>query len=232
MSDAARLTRHMRLLQLGDSALPVGGFLFSHGLESSVQQKVVRDAATLEAYVRTALRQSATGDGVALLRAHDAAAAGDLDGLAAIDRLVFERKLNEEVRVMTVRMGRKLAELVDAIAGDGLNAAHLARIKAGEAPGTHPVTLAVASFALGLSGRDGFAAQQYGVASAILGAALRLMRLSFVDTQRILHGALSETPALLEEIEGAAAEEMSSFTPLVDVLAAIHVKGHVRMFMN
>ena len=226
------LTQLLRLLQLGDSALPVGGFSFSHGLESAVQQEVVHDAGTLDAYVRTALRQSATGDGVALLRAWDAAAARDLDGLLAIDRLVFERKLNEEVRVMTVRMGRKLVELVDAIAGDGFNAAYLARIKAAGAPGTHPVALAVACAALGLTGRDGFAAQQYGVASAILGAALRLMRLSFVDTQRILHGTLADTAALLEEIADRSAEEMASFAPFVDVLAAIHVKGHVRMFMN
>jgi urease accessory protein len=226
------LTHLLRLLQLGDSALPVGGFSFSHGLESAVQQEVVRDAKTLDAYVRTALRQSATGDGVALLRASDTVAAGDLEGLVAIDRLVFERKLNEEVRVMTVRMGRKLVELVDAVAGGGFNAAYLGRIRAAEAPGTHPVALAVACARLGLTGRDGFAAQQYGVASTILGAALRLMRLSFVDTQRILHGSLADTPALLDEIESASAEEMSGFAPFVDVLASIHVKGHVRMFMN
>jgi urease accessory protein len=232
LSDAPGLTQLFRLLQFGDSALPVGGFSFSHGLESATQQGVVHDAATLDAFVRTALRQSATGDGVALLRAHDAAVAGDAGAIGAIDRLVFERKLNEEVRLMTVRMGRKLAELTEAVFGGQLNAAFLAQIKAGATPGTHPVALAVACAGLGLDGRDGFAIQQYGVASAILGAALRLMRLSFVDTQRILHQALADAPAAFDEIAGASAEEMSSFAPFTDVLAAIHVKGHVRMFMN
>jgi urease accessory protein len=232
MSGAPEIGRLLRLLQIGDSALPVGGFSFSHGLESATQQGVVHDAATLDAFVRTALRQSAIGDGVALLRAHEAAVAGDTEALCAIDRLVFERKLNEEVRLMTVRMGRKLAELAEALGAGPANAAFLARVKAGETPGTHPVALATASAGLGLCRSDAFAAQQYGVASAILGAALRLMRLSFVDTQRILLAVLAEAPAAHDEIAEAPAEDMASFAPFTDVLAAIHVRGHVRMFMN
>ena len=41
------MTDLLRLLQFGDSMLPVGAFSFSNGLESAVQQGVVHDAATL-----------------------------------------------------------------------------------------------------------------------------------------------------------------------------------------
>ena len=69
----------------------------------------------LREFVLTVMHQSATSDGVALLCAHRAAKAQDIDALMTIDRATFERKLNEETRLMTVRMGRKLAELADAI---------------------------------------------------------------------------------------------------------------------
>lgn len=75
------------------------------------------------------MHQSATSDGVALLCAHRAAKAKDIDALMIVDRAAFERKLNEETRLMTVRMGRKLAELADAIMSDRLNHEWLVRIK-------------------------------------------------------------------------------------------------------
>src|SRR6516164_6908136 len=100
-----------RLLQFGDSAFPIGGFSFSNGLESAIQQRVVTDAASLLAFARTATIQTARGDGVALIHAHRAALIGDLGEVVRIDERVFSRKLSSETRTMSVRMGRKAAEL-------------------------------------------------------------------------------------------------------------------------
>ena len=77
---AARLAR---MLQFGDSMFPIGGFAFSGGLESAIQKRVVTDAATLLAFTRTAVEQASRGDGIALVCAHRAAAAGDVDELVA-----------------------------------------------------------------------------------------------------------------------------------------------------
>ena len=220
------------LLQFGDSALPVGGFSFSNGLESAIQRNIVHDADSLREFVLTAMRQAATCDGVALLCAHRAARAQDVAALMAIDRATFERKLNEETRLMIVRMGRKLCELSDAIIGDGLSRDWLGKIKRAETAGTHPVSLAIALAALGVERTDAFGIHQYGVATTILGAALRLMRMSFVDTQKILLDVTATVASAYEEVADANVEDMACFAPMTDILAAMHVKGHVRMFMN
>jgi urease accessory protein UreF len=47
------------LLQIGDSALPVGGYSHSWGLEAAVARGAVRDAPTLERWVRSWLRHAA-----------------------------------------------------------------------------------------------------------------------------------------------------------------------------
>jgi urease accessory protein len=220
------------LLQFGDSALPVGGFSFSHGLESAVQLGLVDGPATLRAYTETTMQQAASGDGVALLCAHRAAEAGDVDELMRIDRLTHERKLNEETRLMTLRMGRKLCELAAGMIEADLPRDWFARIRAGGTPGTHPVSLAIALSALGANRFDAFGVQQYGVANAVLSAALRLMRISFVDTQKILLDVTALAGPAYDRVADATIEEMASFAPIVDILAAVHVKGHVRMFMN
>jgi len=227
-----RLPELLHILQFGDSALPVGGFSFSNGLEAAVQQNIVHDPPTLREYVLTALRQSATSDGIALLCAHRASKANDLESLLIIDRASYERKVNEEARLMSVRMGRKLCELAVAVIGHTFIRDWGERIRKAETAGTHTVSLALALGALGVTDRDAFGVQQYGVATTILSAALRLMRMSFVDTQTILLEMSSAIATAYEDVADAGVDDMASFSPMTDILAAIHVKSHVRMFMN
>ena len=67
-----------------------------------MQKRIVTDAVTLESFARTAVEQAAMGDGIAVVWAHRAAAAGDLDELVRIDERVFARKLSSETRTMSV----------------------------------------------------------------------------------------------------------------------------------
>ena len=221
-----------RLLQFGDSMFPIGSFAFSGGLESAIQKRVVTDAETLHAYARTALEQAAMGDGIALVWAHRAAAAGDLDEVARIDERVYARKLSSETRTMTVRMGKKFAEMGAEVIGAPLLKTWLERIGAGATPGCYPVSLAVNFAVQGLPARDAFIAHQYGVAAMILSAALRLMKISHVDTQRILYRLDAGAEAAYEAAAAARLDDMAGFAPLTEVLAAVHVKSHVRLFMN
>jgi urease accessory protein len=221
-----------RLLQFGDSMLPVGGFAFSGGLESAIQKRVVTDAGTLLAYARTAVEQAARGDGIGLVCAHRAAAAGDLDELVRIDERLLARKLSGETRTMSVRMGRKLAELAAQVTGLPLAASWLRRIEAGATPGCYPVALAVNFAAQGLPAHAAFVVHQYGVAATILGAALRLMRIGHVDTQRMLYELNAGVDAAWRHAERSGLDDMAGFAPLAEVLAAVHVRAHVRLFMN
>jgi urease accessory protein len=220
------------MLQFGDSMFPIGAFAFSGGLESAVQKRVVTDAVTLEAFVRTAVEQAAMGDGIAVVWAHRAAAAGDVDELVRIDERVHARKLSSETRTMSVRMGKKFAELGADVTGAPLLAAWRDRIDAGDTPGCYPVALAVNFAVQGLPVRDAFVVHQYGVAAMILSAALRLMKISHVETQRMLYRLNADAEAGYEVASRARLVDMAGFAPLTEVLAAAHVKAHVRLFMN
>jgi urease accessory protein len=221
-----------RLLQFGDSMFPIGGFSFSCGLESAVQTGVVNDRATLHAFARTALEQAARGDGIALIAAHRAATKGDVEALTAIDRRAFARKPSDETRTMSTRMGRKFTEIGVEVIGAPLIRSWLVRIAEGATPGCYPVALAVNFAAQGLSAREAFLVHHYGLATAILGAALRLMRLSHVDTQAMLYDLNAGVDAAYEIAAAARLSDMAGFAPLSDILAAVHTKAHVRLFMN
>lgn len=72
----------------------------------------------------------------------------------------------------------------------------------------------------------------YGVAMTILSAAQRLMRITHLDSQKILAEVTSLFPDYAEMALNTRPEEMSSFSPMIDILAAVHVDAHVRLFMN
>jgi len=224
--------RLSRLLQFGDSMFPIGGFSFSGGLESAIQKGVVSDVATLQAFARTAVEQAALGDGIALIWAHRAASAGDLAELERIDQQVYGRKLSSETRSMTVRVGKKFAEMGAGITGAPLLSAWLERIQQGATPGCYPVGLAVNFAAQDLPERDAFIVHQYGVGSMILSAALRLMKVSHVETQRILYELNSDAEAAFDLAARSSLADMAGFAPLLEILAAVHVKAHLRLFMN
>lgn len=221
-----------RLLQFGDSMFPVGGFAFSAGLESAVQKRVVTDAGTLESFARTVVEQAAMGDGIAVVCAHRAAAAGDFAEVARIDRQVHARKLSSETRAMTVRMGKKYAEMAAEVSSLPQLVAWRDRIGDGATPGCYPVALAVNFAAQALPARDAFVVHQYGVATMVLSAALRLMRIGHVETQRMLYRLNAGVDAAYETAARATLADMAGFAPVVEILAAVHVKAHVRLFMN
>jgi urease accessory protein len=230
--DHASAVHLARMLQFGDSVFPIGGFAFSGGLESAIQKRVVTDAATLLAFTRTAIEQANRGDGIGLICAHRAALAGDVEELMRIDARVYARKLSGETRTMSVRMGKKFTEIGAQVTRSAALLAWREHVKAGATPGCYPVALAVNFAAQGLAARDAFVVHQYGVAATILSAALRLMRVSHVDTQQMLYALNSDVETAYQIAVTATLSDMAGFAPLTEILAAVHVKAHVRLFMN
>lgn len=222
----------LHLLQLSDSALPVGGFSFSNTLESAVACGVVSDAPSLEEYVRAALRVASTTDCVAARVAYEESLMGRLDMAVRADEELLLRKLNAEQRQMTLRMGRKLAELAEGVIGAELLVRWLAMIRSGEVSGTYAVTQGVVFAASGVGQRELYSSMLYGTASMMLNAALRLMRLTHHSTQQILYRLWEDVEPLYEHSSGLDLEDMYGFALQIDLLSSLHERGRSRMFMN
>lgn len=228
----SRIIPLTHLLQFSDATFPVGTFSFSNGLETAGYEKVVTDASTLEEYCRAAARQAAYSDGVAALAAYRATSADDYEALIKADKDLMLFKMNDEARLMLQRMGKKLAELGRRIAPSPLLERWLGDIEEGKAPGSYPVAQGLVFRNAGLTEEELFASSQYGVINMILGAALRLVRVSHYDTQEILYRLADEIPDLYENARKMTFEDMNCFVPEMDIIASLHEKGNMRMFMS
>lgn len=222
----------MRLLQFTDSTFPVGTFSFSNGLETAAYKGVVHSPETLEDYTRAIALQAAYSDGIAALHAFRAAKEGKYEELLDADRQLILFKMNEEARQMLRRMGKKLAELAIHILDSSLLPKWLDDICNNVTPGTYPVAQGLTFSIAGLSEEELFCSSQYGVINMVLSAALRCVKVSHYDTQRILFTLSEQSQDLYEEVRTMTFEDMNAFVPQIDILASLHEKGNMRMFMN
>lgn len=226
------MTALSRLLQFTDSTFPVGTFSFSNGLETASFEGLVHDAGTLRELAQSQALQAAFSDGVAALHAHRAYLRGDYEAIAEADRTLMLFKMNDEARLMLRRMGKKLAELSARLFDSELMSRWLEDIKAEKLPGSYPVAQGIAYAAAGVDEKALFCAHQYGVINMVLSAALRCVKVSHYDTQKILFELSDQVEALYQEASEMELKDMHAFFPELDILASLHEKGNMRMFMN
>ena len=226
------INRLFHLLQFTDSQFPVGTFSFSNGLETAGFEKMVTDAASLRDFAESQSRQAAFTDGVAAIHAHRAYLAGNYEAVAGADKALLMCKMNAESRMMLQRMGKKLAELSSKLFDSLLLGQWLEDINAARVPGTFPVGQGMVYAAAGVDEKDMFCAHQYGVINMVLSAALRCVRVSHYDTQKILFELGEKIDDLYQEVSQMQLQDMNAFFPELDVLASLHEKGNMRMFMN
>lgn len=226
------ITEIMRLLQFTDSTFPVGTFSFSNGLETAGFENIVTDKETLHAFAKSQAVQAAFTDGIAALAAHRAFLSGEYDKIVEADKTLILCKMNDEARQMLKRMGKKLGELAVRLFDSEIAKKWLEDIKNDQTPGTYPVAQGIAFAAAGISEEDLFSSHQYGVVNMVLSAALRCVRVSHYDTQEILYSMSSEVKDLYDRVKVMGVNEMNAFFPELDILASLHEKGNMRMFMN
>ena len=140
--------------------------------------------------------------------------------------------MNAEARLMTRRMGKKLAELSKQIFPDETAARWLGDIAGDRTPGTYPVAQGIVFAACGISEKELFCSHQYGVVNMVVSAALRCVRVSHYDTQRILFRTAEKLGELYDTASDMDSDDMYTFVPQIDILASLHEKGTKRMFMN
>lgn len=226
------ITRLMRLLEFSDSAFPVGTFSFSNGLETAAFENIVSDIYSLEQYTRTAVLQTVYSDAIAALIAFRGIASKDYELVKEADHQIIRCKMNAEARLMLTRMGKKMAEICIQITEAPLMNQWLKDIHDRKVPGTYPIAQAIFFQQNGLQEKDLFASIEYGIINMILNAALRCVKVSHYETQTILYRLCSMAASDYEDIKEMTFNDMRTFAPEMDIMASLHEKGKMRMFMN
>lgn len=233
MTGAVEGSALLALLQLADSQFPAGTFAHSYGLEQLTRDGHIRDASTLETFVRSMLRhQCAPSDARAAAASARASDALDLATVRTVDTALYRTKAAEELRIASTATGLRMLQEVALHASAGLMPAYLDEVRAGRTPGTHPVAFAVAGTALGVDAEAVAGALLLGTASVMLSASMRLLPVSHRDVQAALHRLRPEIAQLARDAVEAAGAPLASFQPLQEIASMRHRTARVRLFAS
>ena len=230
MTDASAT---LSMLRLADSALPVGAYTASYGLEQFVAEDRVADPADLRAVLETYLRQQVgPSDVVVLANAHRAASEGDLEGVVAADERLTAVTLPAEFRDSSTKAGGRLLDLDGSVRDDQVVAEYAERVEAGDAPGNYVVALAVVAAGEGISARDCALAHCHAFLTGMLGAAQRLLSIGHTTTQEIRVDLQPVAESVVDDNLDRHLDDIEPFAPGIDLAGMAHERADRRLFIS
>jgi urease accessory protein len=223
----------LALLQLCDTALPIGAFAFSNALETYTQRGLITDAAALQEWLATLLRHAVRGGHLLpVALAYRATAAADWPQLERLDQILTAMKHARELRDASEKMGQQLLRLAQRV-WPGPAIEHVAALRLqGKLTGHHAVVLGVLGHALGVTERAIVEAAGYQWLSGMIGAALRLLPLGQTAGQRLLNALLIHLPAIADDIGRQSWEDIACAAPEFDIRAMQHETLYSRLFQS
>lgn len=223
LAAGARLRPLLAALHLASPALPVGGFAYSQGLETAIDEGIVHDAASAQRWIEDALRLVlARWEAPLWLRAYAALARGDEAAFAAVNETLLAARETAELRLEWEQMGASLAALMPAL---GLAAP-------AAAPLAYPAAFAAACAGLGVDGEAGLAAYLWAWAENQVLAAVKTVPLGQAAGQRLLAAlhapivqAVAQAAQLPDEALGTAAVALA-------ITCARHETQYCRLYRS
>ena len=222
----------LQLIWLASPALPVGGFSYSEGLESSVERRGVTSESIASNWLSDQLHLAlARGDLAVVAKAVAAWRRGDLADVRALNDWVLQTRETSELRLQAEQMGRSLVDWLRN--QDAGQPGRLQEIDALAAMSpTYPVAFALAVSRTQAPVRDALLAYAFGWAENMVQAALKSVPLGQSAGQRILARLAAEIPAAAERATRLMDSERQAFSPMLAILSAQHETQYSRLFRS
>jgi urease accessory protein len=221
---------HLKLMAWLSPAFPVGGFVYSHGLEWAYEAGDIDNAASLAAWLDDLFAHGApANDSVLFAAMWHAAEAADEPAMSAIAELAIALANSAERRLETVTQGNAF---MLAAAAAWPCAAHEVLRGAWAGDVAYPLAVAITAQGHGVPLDVALPAFLSGVAANLVSAAVRLGVVGQTDGQRITARLLPVITALAEKNLNATLDDLGGAAFRSDLAAMHHETQYTRLFRS
>ena len=223
----------LHLLHLCDSALPIGSFSHSAGLETYVQEGLISDKIKAQEFVTGQLSQNIFFTDAAIVSmAYDAAGNNDREEIIQLDEICTAVKLPEETRIASNKLGTRLLKIFPHNGSHILINDYKECINGRRAAGHYCVAFGLIAHALKIDKQEALTAFYYSAATGFVTNAVKLIPLGQQEGQEIL---MSLFPLIAELVERSLSpdKEMIGFCCAgFDIRSMQHEQLYSRLYMS
>jgi len=208
----------LQLLAFMSPAFPVGGFAYSHGLERTIDDGMVKSADDVREWIKSLLfHGSGWNDAVLFATAYDASD----EVREEVDELALALAASRERAMETSDLGQSFANAV-------------ATLSAGEAMNfqTYPVAVAAACQKACIDKRSGLLAYLQAFSNNLIAVAVRLVPLGQTKGLEVMRDLMPVISTTVERALKAKLGDLGSSVLLSDISAMRHETQYSRVFRS
>ena len=220
----------LTLLQLTDSFFPTGAFAHSFGLETYVQRELVNDAETFERFLRSTLHHGVrNGDAVAIGLTYKAT---EIEGVVDLDARLTAMKVARESREASIKIGKQFLRNAAILERNEMLSRYAEAVQSGKCAGHHAIAYGLVASAAKIDLFSSVLGYLHAHVIGQVSAAVRLIPLKPTDGQGIIQKVRPDLIDIARFAKGATIDDLSSFTPGLDIRSMQHERLYSRLFIS
>lgn len=223
----------LRLLQLSDPALPVGGFSHSAGLETYVQAGIVNNAATAKDFVTGMLSQNIHyTDAAVMSLTYDALQQDTPAQIHQLDELSTAVKLPKEMRQASQKLGMRLLKIFQPLCNDEQLQQYAAAVQTKQLHGHYSIAFGIIAYALQIDKPAALGGFYYNAAAGFVTNCVKLIPLSQQSGQQLLFELQPLITELVQQNVHPDADMIGVCCTGFDIRSMQHERLYSRLYMS
>lgn len=224
----------LHLIQIHDSAFPIGSFAHSFGMETYIQDKDICSKEDLQEFCIMYIRHNlASTDAVIVKEAHDLARKQDLQGLINLEKICHGIKLSSENRKGSAMLGRQFLKTVYPLNdNDKVLIDWHDKLKNKEIKGHYSVVYGIYTAMLGVNVQTAIETYLYSSISGLVQNAVRavpLGQMAGVQTTFSLLPIIQETA---RKVMNMTLDDLDNNSVGLEIASMKHEFLYSRLFMS
>ncbi|MGB3344819.1 MAG: urease accessory protein UreF [Aequorivita sp.] len=223
----------IKILHITDPTLPIGGFSHSNGLETYVQQNLVKNASTTQEFVESMLKNNFKyNDALAVRLAYEFADEKDLVEILKLDNECQALKAPREVREASQKLGTRLIKIYAALLNDPFLNQINDHIENKQMQGHYSVIYGIVTSILKIDKEKAVCAFLYNAAVGMVTNAVKLVPLGQTDGQHIIYSVQELIENITIEILELNRDMLGVCNTALDIKCMQHEHLYSRLYMS
>lgn len=223
----------LHLIQIHDTAFPTGSFAHSFGIETYIQESILRNEYDLKQFLDMYIRHNlASADAIFVKEAYFFAQQQDMKALRHLENICHAIKLSPETRKASAMMGRQFLHTVHQLSENELILQWYEKLKNKEIKGHYSIVYGIYTAILGVDVKMAIEMFLYSSISALVQNAVRavpLGQMSGVKTTFALLPVIRETASRVMTL---GLDDLDNNSIALEIASMKHEFLHSRLFIS